>query len=135
MKTVTIHSTERLVSALDFARLLRLGAGVIPAELRDALDGADVVTPRDVPADLVTIGSQVELTPADTGVAQVVTLRYPHDEQPVVGRVSALSPMGAALLGLRVGEIARWRVPGGAVRQARIDRIVRQPEAEGDFGS
>lgn len=130
MSTIaSIHSAERVVSALDFARLLRLGAGLLPAELRDALDGADIVSPREVPADLVTVGSLVELTFADTGSTQVITLRYPQDAPPVAGGVSVLSPMGAGLLGLRAGEIARWQVPGGGSRQARIERVVHQPEA------
>lgn len=129
----TQTSAERLFSALDHARLSRLGAQALPAELRERLEDHQVVAPREVPGDLVTMGSQVELACADSAVPRVVTLRYPADASLADGSVSILAPMGASLLGLRVGETAQWSLPGGRTLRARVEKILYQPESQGDF--
>ena len=47
--------------------------------------------------------------------------------------ISVLSPVGAALLGLRVGDTARWTGPGGQRGSARVSALLFQPEASGDY--
>jgi regulator of nucleoside diphosphate kinase len=47
--------------------------------------------------------------------------------------VSVLSPVGSALLGLRVGSIARWSTPAGDEKAAEILAILFQPESSGDY--
>ena len=49
------------------------------------------------------------------------------------GRVSVYSPVGAALLGLRVGERARWHTPNGDACEADIVAVLFQPEASGEY--
>ena len=49
------------------------------------------------------------------------------------GFVSVLSPVGASLLGLRVGNVARWSTPAGDERAGEILAILFQPEASGDY--
>jgi regulator of nucleoside diphosphate kinase len=39
------------------------------------------------------------------------------------------SPLGASLLGLRVGDVARWRTPDGREHAARVVALLFQPEA------
>lgn len=126
-----IHSTERLVTTSDFASLLSLGGGAMPAELSDALDAIEVIGPQDVPDDLITMESHLVLTLGDAPQAQVVKLSWPNDAQPRDGRISILSPLGASLLGLRVGEVARWCGPNGKAHKARIDGVVPPPGAHG----
>ncbi|MBU6258738.1 MAG: GreA/GreB family elongation factor [Burkholderiales bacterium] len=129
----TRTSAGRLFNALDHARLSRLGSDALPATLRDLLDEHPLVAPQEVPGDLVTMGSQIELSCADAAVPQVVTLRYPADAAPAAGSISILAPMGASLLGIRVGDTAQWSLPGGRTLRARVDRILYQPESQGDF--
>ena len=43
-----------------------------------------------------------------------------------------LAPLGTALLGYRIGDVVNWHMPGGT-RQLRIDELIYQPEAAGDF--
>jgi regulator of nucleoside diphosphate kinase len=62
-----------------------------------------------------------------------VTLCYPADADPAVDFISVLSPLGASLLGLGVGDIARWRTPLGEERTARVVEVLSQPEASGDY--
>jgi regulator of nucleoside diphosphate kinase len=46
--------------------------------------------------------------------------------------VSVASPLGANMLGKRVGQIVHW--PAGAnVRRLRIQQVLYQPEAAGDY--
>ena len=48
------------------------------------------------------------------------------------GKVSVLAPIGTALLGYRAGETVEWEVPGG-VRRLKIEQVLYQPEAAGDY--
>lgn len=123
------HTGERLLTELDFARLSKLGRGQLP----DELSSADLVPSREIAPDVVTMYSQVEIAFVDSGLRQKVTLCYPADAEPVRGFVSVLSPIGSALLGLRVGDLAHWRLPNGEVRAAEVAAILFQPEASGDY--
>ena len=44
-----------------------------------------------------------------------------------------LSPVGRALLGLRVGETTQWSTPDGRSHAAEIVALLFQPEASGDY--
>ena len=45
----------------------------------------------------------------------------------------ALVLLGSALLGMRVGSIARWSTPAGDEKAAEILAILFQPESSGDY--
>lgn len=139
--TVEALALERTLTELDHVRLsglLRrgprgLGASAQRDLLAPVLDACAIVPSRQVPADVVTMYSQVELRDARSGRAQTLTLCYPGDAAPAAGLVSVLSPVGASLLGLTVGSIARWATPAGEQRQAEVVAIRFQPEAGGDY--
>ncbi len=131
---------ERTLTELDHARLARLSrgpAGVSPAPtegpLGDLLDTAELVPPRAVSADVVTMYSQVELADLATGQRSRLTVCYPADAEPAAGFVSVLSPVGAGLIGRRVGSVARWRTPDGEERAAEVVALLFQPESTGDY--
>lgn len=125
-----IHD-ERTLTELDHVRLERL---IHSASARpDWLDVADVVPSRAVSPDIVTMYSQVLIADGDSGARQHLTPCYPADAEPSAGFVSVLSPVGASLLGLRVGAIARWHTPDGRPHSAEVIAILFQPEASGDF--
>ncbi|MCX7692618.1 GreA/GreB family elongation factor [Tepidimonas taiwanensis] len=129
-----VSSHPRTLSALDHARILRLlpQAGAQDL-LRDLLDNADLLPPREVPPGLVTMYSQVLLADAGGGVPRRVTLCYPDDAEPAAGFLSVLSPLGTALLGARVGDEVYWSSPDGRRFGARVLALLFQPEASGDF--
>ncbi|MEO6032036.1 MAG: GreA/GreB family elongation factor [Burkholderiaceae bacterium] len=135
---------ERMLSELDHARIRALvprgpRAAVSAPRTDDAmpfddvLDAADLVPSREVPPDLVTMYSRVLVADPATGERRTLTPCYPADTDPTEGFVSVLSPVGMALLGLRVGAVAQWRAPGGEEGAAEVVSILFQPEASGDY--
>ena len=131
---------ERTLTDLDHVRITNLirrapPGGLSPSSLQaieDTLDACTVVPARQVPPDVVTMRTQVLLRDCASGERRQVTLCYPADAEPANGFVSVLSPLGWSLLGLRVGQVARWCTPSGDERAAEILAILFQPEASGD---
>lgn len=124
---------DRVVTELDFVRLTKLGAACWPDSLSSALELAEQVPSPAVPANVVTMYSQVRILEDGALEPKTLTVCYPHDAEPAQGFVSVLSPVGASLLGLRVGARARWTTPQGEARSAKIQSILFQPEASGDY--
>jgi regulator of nucleoside diphosphate kinase len=127
-----IHG-ERTLTELDFVRLGKLPGQQLPPALTELLDAADVLPSREVPSDIVTMNSQVEVEDPATHQRQKITLCYPGDAQPGAGFVSVLSPVGIGLLGVRTGALARWRMPNGTEGAARVVAVLFQPEASGEY--
>lgn len=125
--------SERVLTELDHARLSKLNTTQLPEDLADELHAVDLVASQDMAPDVVTMNSQVELLLPGQPTRQRLTLCYPHDADPGAGCISVLSPIGAALLGRRVGDTVHWRMPNGEERQAELVAIVFQPEAAGDY--
>lgn len=123
----------RMLTELDFVRLKRLNGGDLPGELSDDRGLVDLLPSQEIPPDVVTMNSQVEIVFTHTGVRQKMTVCYPAEAEPGIGKVSALAPMGLALLGLRVGEMAQWDMPGGETQEAEVAAILFQPEAAGHY--
>lgn len=137
---MAIPSPDRTLGQLDYLRLHRLvtrspGAPANPAleAMAEVLAMSDLVDPTVIDADVVTMQSRVRLADPQGGETFTLTLCYPEQSAPAEGRCSVLSPMGAALLGLRVGAVAQWQTPQGELRSATIEEIVFQPEASGDY--
>lgn len=135
-------SIERrlVVTEPDLLRLSRLivsqAAGRNAREceqLENELARADVVAPREVPPDVITMNSRARLVDEDTGEEQELTLVYPRDADLSKNRISVLAPVGAALLGLSVGQSIEWPLPHGGTRRLRVLAISYQPEAAGDY--
>jgi len=129
---------ERTLTHHDHARLARLLARQPVAAgaeaLQDLLDGSDLVAAHAVPVTVVTMNTQVLLLP-ESGPPCKLTVCYPEEARPAEGFVSVLSPVGASLLGLQVGETARWRSAAGVPGTARIAAVLFQPEAHGEGGA
>jgi regulator of nucleoside diphosphate kinase len=132
MTAASLHS-ERVLTELDHVRLSKLLAARAHPALESLLDLAELMRSREVPADIVTMYSRVTIADARTGQRQQMTLCYPDDADPSKGFVSVLSPVGMGLIGLRLGAVAEWKTPGGGEVKARVEEILYQPEASGEF--
>ncbi len=119
----------------DMERLLEL-VDAYPGrrfeKLEQELLRAHVVPREQIPADVVTMHSRVVFEDEGTGERREITLVYPGRADIAAGAISVLTPVGTALLGLRVGQSIAWELPGGGKRRYRIVEVPYQPEAAGD---
>lgn len=127
-----IYITER-----DQERLERMvtSAGNTPniMRLREELDRAIVVSSEEIPPNVVTMNSRVLFKELETGEESEITLVYPSDADVDRQRISILAPVGAALLGLSVGDDIQWPLPSGKTRTFKIISVLFQPEAAGQY--
>jgi len=100
--------------------------------LDQEISRARVVDPADMPKNVATMGSHVVYRDDDTGKERTVVLVYPIDEDSVTGRLSVLSPLGTALLGLSEGQSIAWTTRDGRQRRVSLLSVLFQPEADGD---
>ncbi|WP_373338364.1 nucleoside diphosphate kinase regulator [Ralstonia solanacearum] len=132
MSAAVIYLTELDLTRLENAAV-RAGSHSPLAGLVDNLIARANVVPGDkIPADVVTMNSVVRVR-AESGVAQQWTLVYPDEADLAAARLSVCSPMGAALLGGRAGDAVHYVAPDGTTHALRIDAIVFQPEAAGQY--
>lgn len=136
MSEKTIHITEldrqRLVDLIMDAQSKGYRGSVYLEKLRGELARAEIVLPQEVPADVITMNSKVALMDLDTQEEEIYTLVYPENANTTEGKVSVLAPIGTAMLGYRVNDVFEWEVPAGK-RRLKVDKIIYQPEAAGDY--
>lgn len=132
---------EIYITKFDMDRLVELieGLRLSPKANQDHLDllekelyRAVLVEPEDIPQDVITMNSRVSITDTETGEQMVYTLVFPSGANITDNKLSIMAPLGMALLGYRKGNIVKWTVPSG-VKKLRVDDIIYQPEAAGDY--
>lgn len=96
-------------------------------DLLHELERARVVADGTVPEDIVRMGSTVRYR-TDSGQEPQVTLVYPVDADIAEGRISVMTPVGTALIGLRVGQSITWRDRANKRHMLTV-LAVSQPEA------
>jgi len=96
-------------------------------QLEMELERATVLESADVPSDVITLQSRVEVLDLVTGQRNQYRLVLPSNARVASNRISVLAPLGTALLGYREGDEVSWRMPGG-VRRLLVERV-RQPSA------
>ncbi|OTG93708.1 nucleoside diphosphate kinase regulator [Acinetobacter sp. ANC 3832] len=101
--------------------------------LEDELARAEVVEPKDVPANVVSMNAKVLITIAPAKEATEITLVYPHDFKGDKGQVNVVAPIGTAILGLAEGQEIEWPQPDGHIMKVKIEKVLYQPEREGNY--
>ncbi len=126
-----VRMPEIIIGDTDFERLTTLATAALERvpdtaeELLDELDRATVVADDALPGGVVRMGSVVEFrTDADR---RRVTLVFPSDADIEAGKVSVLTPIGTALIGLSEGESITWSARDGTSHELTIV-AVEQPE-------
>jgi regulator of nucleoside diphosphate kinase len=115
--TVLADDYERL-SAL--AHAARHKVPDLAAVLAEELDRARVLSRDSLPDHIVCMNSEVEFRDNTTGKVHKVLLVYPEEADISQRKISVLSPVGTALLGLRTGDSITWETPGGDLRQLTV---------------
>jgi regulator of nucleoside diphosphate kinase len=133
--------TKIILSKLDYSRInkcineaRRLNTiGVNEVEnLLHELHSAEVVDPNEIPSDVVTMNSIVKISFMNTNKTTQFQIVYPDQAKIKENKISIFSPVATALIGYKVNDEIEWIVPSGLTK-LRIDEIIYQPEAAGDY--
>jgi regulator of nucleoside diphosphate kinase len=123
-----------VLAAQDHDRLVNIAMNAMRRDrdvaqgLLSELDRAVVVDDGSLPSKVVRMESQVTFR-IDGGETRTVTLVFPLDADMDRNRLSVLTPVGAALIGLARGQSIAWVSPQGQTRQLEVIDVV-QPQAD-----
>lgn len=124
------------ISNAEEARLSAMAAAAtervpeVATVLLRELERAEVLPDNLMPADVVRIGSTAEVE-IDDGRRLTVTLVLPAEADINAGRISVLTPVGAAILGLSPGQSMKWSGNDGREHMLAVTSVVN---SEGDLG-
>ena len=90
--------------------------------LQKVVENSRVIDPTALPKDGVCLLSKVEFTNLTTNTRMKFEIVSPHEMNLEAGKISLKSPIGAALMGKKVGEIAEAHIPSGTLL-LRIESI------------
>ena len=138
-KTKNRRKPNIRISKTDYARLSALANATtsrnpdISDELLAELERARVVADGSVSADIVQMGSAVTFKP-DTGDAKTVTLVFPGEADISEGKVSILTPIGTALIGLSAGQSIMWKARDGRKHELSVHAVSQPAPGENELG-
>jgi regulator of nucleoside diphosphate kinase len=138
--TITARNLSRLDQLPGFIVAYRTP---VREALARELRRARIVSAHQLPPDTVTMNSTVRYQCGATETARTATLVYPGDEERAEGKISVLSPVGSALIGLSAGQSIDYDDIDGNQKTVTVLEVLFQPEAnsrarpirsaEGDF--
>ena len=111
------------IPAMDYDRLMEMVESTarrepdVAAFLMDQLDRASTEGAQD---DSVRMTSHVRFRDEATGQVRQVQLVYPQQADPAAGRISILTPVGIALIGLSKGQSMTWKDRGGQPKSLTV---------------
>jgi len=103
---------------------------VVAAMLLEEIERAELHDLTTLPADAVRLGSKISFVDERTGNVRGVHLVLPVDANIAEGRISILTPIGAALYGLSAGDAIDWPDIDGNERRLTIIRVTQPSQAE-----
>lgn len=112
----------------DSERLWRLAESharrnpTVADELLAELERAKVVDDGRIAADVVRMGSTLRFT-SDLGEDRRVTLVFPGEADIAKGKVSILTPIGVALIGLSAGQSIDWTARDGNTHRLTLESV------------
>ena len=92
------------------------GSRVLASEMARAV----IVDPGQAPRPFAGIGSTLVYQDLSSGQVRRVRLSLPRDASIDEGRISVLTPVGAALIGMTAGESFQWTDHDGRPRGVRV---------------
>ena len=114
------------LSIADFERLhmlVRAASKRMPAiaeELANEIERARIFEKNKRPDSYVAMNSKVEFRDDTNGRTQQVTLVYPEQADTSAGKISILTPVGTALIGMPAGGTITWQSPHGGSRKLTV---------------
>lgn len=122
---ITAADHKRLSGLVGSSTALSPGAAL----LREELDRAVILGLTAAHGPFVRIDSTVSYEDRSTGKTRTVQLVLPEAADIDENRISVLTPVGAALLGLKVGQEFAWGAKDGRPRTLRIVGVEQGREA------
>jgi regulator of nucleoside diphosphate kinase len=122
----------RIQKSIDNAKLVNSINAVEAESLMHELNNATIVEPEEIPSNVVTMNSIVKISFLNSNQQTQFQIVYPQQANLKEKKISIFSPIATALIGYQVGDEVEWIVPAGPTK-IRIDEIIYQPEAAGDY--
>jgi len=129
---ITQNDSEKL---RKFIKAARQGASANAAHIQrlvEEIESAEIVDREQIGADVITMNTEAVVKDVKTGETETYKVVFPEYADIDTGKVSVLSPLGCALLGYRINDEIEVDAPGGK-RIVRVEKVVYQPEAQGNF--
>jgi regulator of nucleoside diphosphate kinase len=125
------------ITRSDYERLSRLAQSYavrnpdVADELLAELDRARVLEDGRIASETVHMGSTLRFT-SDLGEDMRVTLVFPGEADIAEGKISILTPIGAALIGLSAGQSIDWTARDGRIHRLKVESVEApiQPSAQ-----
>ena len=130
MREATRHREQLdiIVSAVDHDRLTSLARTALDRlpdmadELLSEMDRATVASDDAIPAGVVRMGSTVTFRNGGEDTKRI-TLVYPGQADIAENKISILTPLGTALIGLAAGQSVVWKTRDGKERVLDIAEV------------
>lgn len=125
-----------VIPASEHARLMSLAEKALEKNspvaeyLSDELSRAHVVPDNDCAPYVVRMGSHVTYSEDATKKTRKVTLVYPKDADIDQNRISILTPIGAALIGMSPTQSIQWQSPAGGVSSLTVLDVKNEDVAD-----
>ena len=134
MSRIIMNSLDytRIMKSIDDAKSKKTIKADEAEKLINELNSAKIVDPQDVPVDIVTMNSIVKVSFLNTKKEVQFQIVYPDQANFRENKISIFSPVATALIGYKESDEIEWMVPSGMTK-IRIDKIIYQPEAAGDY--
>lgn len=123
--TIDHRLPKIIVSDADHERLSGLASAVlhrmpdVAEYLLAEMDRAEIASAGSIPANAVQMGSTVTFR-SDDGQVRCVTLVFPNEADIAEGKISILTPIGTALIGLSQGQSIMWTTREGRQRELTV---------------
>ena len=128
-RSISTRRPKIIISEETWPRLEALAENALESDpapagrLLDELDRASIVNQRKMPTAVATIGNFVTYRDGTTGQERTVMLVYPVDADIAHQKISVLTPIGVALLGLKEGASYFWDTREGERRMLTVVRV------------
>jgi regulator of nucleoside diphosphate kinase len=130
---ITQTDKNKIMEQIGYQREFGSGNRSSLDDLERELNRALVVDAHEIPADVITMNSLVQVRfEDDPDELEEYMLVYPKDASALDHKISVMAPVGTALLGYREGDEVEWEVPDGKVKLT-VEKILYQPEAAGEY--
>ena len=109
-------------SEYDIAREEQAAVEAEIFELENKLKTLEIIDPKKISTNKVAVGTKVSVTNVKTNQSFEYKIVGDTDSDPLNGLISNSSPIGAGLVGKKVGEVAVIKTPAG-IMQLKITKI------------